>query len=192
MGSRIDIEDKLVIEKYNEVKNIKKVAKSFGVSTRPIKRILDKNNIHLTNRRYDVNHNYFEDIDCEEKAYWLGFLYADGCVRKSKSGSQLVLKLSIKDEGHLYKFKENIESGHKINYSESNVITKKGNLSTSKNCSIRVNSNKMIEGLIRQGCVPRKTFTIQTPNINDDLICLFIPTEHYFCSHLTTNIKMPD
>jgi hypothetical protein len=32
MGSRIDIDDNLVIEKYNELKNLKKVAKSFGVS----------------------------------------------------------------------------------------------------------------------------------------------------------------
>ena len=45
MGSRIDIDDNLVIEKYNELKNLKKVAKSFGVSLRPIIRILKKNNL---------------------------------------------------------------------------------------------------------------------------------------------------
>ena len=105
MGNRIDIDYNLIIEKYDELKNLKKVAKSFGVSLRPIKRILEKNNVELTNRRYNVNHEYFKIIDSEEKAYWLGFLYADGCVRKSKSGSQVVLKLSTKDEGHLIKFK---------------------------------------------------------------------------------------
>ena len=108
MGSRIDIDDNLVIEKYNELKNLKKVAESFGVSLRPIKRILKKNNLELTNRRYNVNHKYFEVIDTEEKAYWLGFLYADGCVIKTKTGSSLLLKLSVKDEEHLNLFKTNI------------------------------------------------------------------------------------
>ena len=103
MGSRIDIDDNLVIERYNELKNLKKVAESFGVSLRPIKRILKKNNLELTNRRFNVNHSYFRVIDSEEKAYWLGFLFADGCIRKNKTGSQVVLKLSTKDENHLIK-----------------------------------------------------------------------------------------
>jgi DNA-binding transcriptional regulator WhiA len=174
MGNRIDIEDNLVIERYNELKNIKKVAISFGVSTRPIKRILDKNKILLTNRRYNVNHSYFEVIDNEEKAYWLGFLFADGCVRKTKSGSQLILKLSIKDEEHLNLFKKNIESEHKIVYAESKVITKNNVLSVSNNCSLRINSNELVEKIINQGCVPRKTFTIERPKINDNLVRHFI------------------
>ena len=174
MGNRIDIEDNLVIERYNELKNIKKVAISFGVSTRPIKRILDKNEILLTNRRYNVNHKYFEVIDNEEKAYWLGFLFADGCVRKPKSGSQLVLKLSIKDEEHLNLFKKNIESEHNIFYSVSQVMSKSNVLSISNNCVLRVSSNEIVEGLIKQGCVPRKTFIIERPRINDNLIRHFI------------------
>ena len=30
--------------------------------------------------RYTVNESYFEKIDTERKAYWLGYLYADGFV----------------------------------------------------------------------------------------------------------------
>lgn len=174
MGSRIDIDKNLVIERYNELKNLKKVAKSFGVSLRPIKRILKENNFVLTNRRYEVNHDYFESIDTEEKAYWLGFLFADGCVRKTKSGSQLVLKLSLKDEEHLKLFKVNINSEHKINYYQSKTVSKKGTPSTSDNCVIRINSNKLIEDLINQGCTPRKTFTIRKPNIDEKFYKDFI------------------
>jgi len=166
MGSRIDIDDNLVIERYNQLKNLKKVAQSFGVSLRPILRILKKNNVELTNRRYNVNHSFFEVIDTEEKAYWLGFLYADGCVRKTKTGSQLVLKLSIKDEQHLEMFRSDIESEHKIMYHENKTVSKKGTPSISKNCLIRINSNKIIEDLINKGCTPRKTFTIDIPNID--------------------------
>lgn len=28
-------------------------------------------------KKYNFNEDYFEVIDTEEKAYWLGFLYAD-------------------------------------------------------------------------------------------------------------------
>jgi hypothetical protein len=174
MGNRIDIDYDLIIEKYNELKNLKKVAKSFGVSLRPIKRILEKNKVELTNRRYNLNHEYFKIIDSEEKAYWLGFLYADGCVRKTKSGSQVVLKLSIKDESHLIKFKNNIESEHKIVYNQSKTISKKGTHSVSSNCLIRVSSNEMVNDLINQGCVSRKTFIIDAPNIKEKFYKDFI------------------
>ena len=167
MGSRIDIDDNLVIERYDELKNLKKVAKSFGVSLRPIKRILIKNNIELTNRRFTVDYSYFNIIDSEEKAYWLGFLFADGCVRETKTGSQVVLKLSIKDENHLIKFKNDLNSEHKIFYYRNKTKTKNGTDSFSDNCVIRINSCEMVRDLIEQGCSPRKTFTIDKPNIDE-------------------------
>lgn len=167
MGSKIDIDDNLVIGRYNELKNLKKVAKSFGVSLRPIKRILKKNNIELTNRRFTVNYSYFNIIDSEEKAYWLGFLFADGCIRETKTGSQVVLKLSIKDENHLIKFKNDLSSEHKIFYNRSKTKTKNGTDSFSDNCIIRINSSEMVRDLINQGCLPRKTFIIDKPNIDE-------------------------
>lgn len=36
--------------------------------------------IYQVNRKYDVNKEYFTDIDTENKAYWLGFLWADGSI----------------------------------------------------------------------------------------------------------------
>lgn len=174
MGNKIDIDYNLIIERYNELKNLKKVAKSFNVSLRPIKRILENNNVKLTNRRYIVNQSYFEVIDTEEKAYWLGFLYADGCLRKTKSGGQLVLKLSSKDRNHLNLFKNNIESEHKIIYSQNRTVSKKGTPSTSDICAIRINSNKLVQDLINQGCIPKKTFAIDKPNIPEKFYKDFI------------------
>ena len=31
-------------------------------------------------RKWKVNENYFEKIDSDDKAYWLGFMCADGNV----------------------------------------------------------------------------------------------------------------
>jgi len=60
-----------------------------------------------------INQDFFDIINTEEKAYWLGFLYADGCIylqnherKNNRICSQYVLKIGIskKDEIHLQKF----------------------------------------------------------------------------------------
>ena len=56
--------------------------------------------------RYSLNERYFEKIDNNNKAYWLGFIAADGCVSNKKGGRYLYIELSRKDRDHLEKFKE--------------------------------------------------------------------------------------
>jgi hypothetical protein len=36
-------------------------------------------------KKYTKNDEFFKIIDTEEKAYWLGAMYADGCVRNDKN-----------------------------------------------------------------------------------------------------------
>jgi hypothetical protein len=173
MGRRINIDDDLVIKKYNELKNIHKVAEYFDVSIGPIVRILKKNNFELTNRRYNVNHFYFEIIDSEEKAYWLGFLFADGYIRERKTGNSLEMKLSVKDKEHLLLFKNSINSNHEI-VENINKVKYNGGISTSKMCHLAIYSLKLVESIKKQGIHSRKTFTINKPNIDNSLMNHFI------------------
>ena len=48
------------------------------------------------------NYNFFDKIDSEEKAYWLGFILGDGFI--SKNRFRLGINLNIKDANHLQKF----------------------------------------------------------------------------------------
>ena len=64
------------------------------------------NRLELKKEKYTYNHNYFENIDTKEKAYWLGFIYADGNV--NKAGSTLRINLQGKDHLHLAKFNKHI------------------------------------------------------------------------------------
>ena len=57
--------------------------------------------------RSTLNPMYFNILDTLEKAYWLGFLYADGEVRnkyREKPWYRISVELSIKDRDHLENF----------------------------------------------------------------------------------------
>jgi len=162
-----------VLEQYSSLKSIHKVAKHFNMSVGPIKKILKSNGINLTNRRYEVNHNYFDIIDTEEKAYWLGFLYADGYIRERKSGNSLEMKLSIKDKHHLELFRKSIGSNHIIVDGYNNVKYK-GGISSSQMSLIAIYSLQLVESIKSQGFHSRKTFTIDQPKIDEKLIHHFL------------------
>ena len=52
---------------------------------------LELKTLNRVNRR--INSNYFSVIDKPEKAYWLGFLFTDGCVDKLRTTGRIRLQL---------------------------------------------------------------------------------------------------
>lgn len=54
------------------------------------------------NYKYTYNRSIFSVIDTEEKAYWLGFILADGYLNEERNFLQI--KLGNKDKEHLFKF----------------------------------------------------------------------------------------
>ena len=114
----------------------------------------------------NLKRDYFHDINTKDKAYWLGFLYADGFLKTGKYGpSQICFKLSVKDENMVFKFISALGlNDEKIEYvSESNCYC------------IRFGCVKMIADLIHHGCVPRKSKIIELPTLNSrELYLAFI------------------
>jgi hypothetical protein len=162
-----------VLEQYSLLKNIHKVAEYFNMSVNPIRKVLKMNGVDLTNRRYEVNHKYFEKIDNEEKAYWLGFLYADGYIRERKFGNSLELKLSVKDDDHLKLFRSCLNSNHKIVYG-INKTHNNGKPSFSHMGHLAIYSSELVNYIKSHGFHSRKTFTISKPNLTGDLMRHFI------------------
>jgi intein-encoded DNA endonuclease-like protein len=170
---KIMLNDIEVRMKYDELLNIHEVAKYFNVSISPIIRILRENSIKLTNRRYNVDKEYFDDVNTEEKAYWLGFLFADGYIRERKYGNSLEMKLSEKDENHLHLFRKHLKSNHKIIKGINKTKCKSG-ISESRICHLAIYSNELVKSIKNKGMHSKKTFTIDKPNIDKNLINHFI------------------
>lgn len=105
----------------------------------------------------NANERFFEKIDSEEKAYFLGLLISDGNVFKDKTGRQasISITLDLNDEYILQKFKEVLN----VNTS----ISKDG-----RGCGqIAIRSNLMADDLKQYGVVPRKSYITYLPKIND-------------------------
>jgi hypothetical protein len=99
--------------------------------------------------RLSVDGRFFNNIDTEEKAYWLGFICADGNVH----GNCIKIMLKESDSQHLEKFKKDIKSSHKVS-----INTKYGR------CSISFRSVEMVKDLKKYGVVDNKSL-ILSPNL---------------------------
>jgi len=70
-------------------------------------------------KRYEINEHFFDNIDSENKAYWMGFIWCDGyCIKRIRDQGKIEysFKLSLQelDKNHLEKFKNDIESNYDI------------------------------------------------------------------------------
>lgn len=158
------LDENEVIRKYNELKSAIKVSKYFKCSTPSIHAILEKHNIKKigTNRVYEFNEEYFETIDTEEKAYWLGFIYADGCICKSiKEYDTKVFYFILKrsDRSSLEKFCNSIEISTDIIKNRSIVKNNK----KYPNSRITIHRQEFINHLMDKGVCFRKTFKTEFP-----------------------------
>lgn len=104
-------------------------------------------------QQYTQDNSLFEKIDNEQKAYWLGFLYADGCVYKckDKNSISITIELHPKDKYILDIFIKHLKSDRKV------MVNSRGYV------RLEIHSYKMGTDLIRLGCVPRKSTILKFP-----------------------------
>ena len=115
--------------------------------------------------KYFINKDYFNQVDNEWKAYWLGFLYADGWNTPQRC--QIGVNLALKDKGHLERFLLSLQSDYPIHITKPKELIIRGNKTNSYGEARLMISNKTIsEDLDRLGCVFHKTSCLIFPNEN--------------------------
>lgn len=137
--------------------NISAILRRKGIKCR------DKKDVFKNQKYNDIDLSFFRVIDCEANAYFLGLLYADGCVQTKNHAYTTTLKLKNDDQMIIEKFRD-------IMSPSSPVKTTGG-----KYAYFRVNQKEVCEQLIALGCVPNKSLILQFPNcLPEHLISHFL------------------
>ncbi len=172
MGKLNDIDCSNICNDYLLGLSYVLLSKKYNICTWSIRNVLKKNNIKSRIRKHNCNEDYFEKIDTNEKAYWLGLLFADGYVRKRKQsngkhkqGGIVGISLKNGDEYLLEKLIIDLESTYKLTKQIKNEFL---------SYKLEVNSSKMADDLINLGCVPNKSLKLLPPILTDKFICHFI------------------
>ena len=170
-GSRINWTEEqinFIIEYYKKKNSVLEIAQMFDTSQETIRKLLHKNNIKTKSKSEKAkesrprNSGYFKIIDTPDKAYWLGFLYADGGIQLRNKSYSLRINLKKEDDAHLYKFLKAIDAtSFKIKYT-----IKKTKDKIYEGCYVSICDKEMVQDLIDKGCAPRKSLILKFPNEN--------------------------
>jgi hypothetical protein len=181
----IDVEEQIVKDFNNKV-FLKELSKKYQLSLYKLRIILKKYNLSAEINRgkgrgdCTCNSKYFNKIDTNEKAYWLGLLFADGYISTERAkGIQFKMSLGLSkecDKSHIYKFSETLESTHKIVIVQPSSRPNKNGKIINRSIQHRVDihNKELVTDLINLGLTPRKSNTCEFPNIDDQYLSHFI------------------
>ena len=162
-----------IVKDYQNGKSLRQIEKDYNVARQSVAKYLEEKQIKTVKgnhyRKYSHQYDYFENIDTEEKAYWLGFMFADGYIVDCSNRygeDKFGITLHSKDKITLEQFKKSIQSTNPIIDVSSNGRQLH---------RIIMSSQKSVDDLISHGCVKQKSLILKPPiNVPEELIHHFI------------------
>lgn len=117
---------------------------------------------------YYSDETVFDMIDTPEKAYWLGFIAADGCVyRREGHQAMLAFGISTEDEEILVNFKNFL-------HSEKPISRSKDKRRESYMSNLQITSNHLCDALRKLGINSQKTWALDMNTVLNS-----IPTKFF-------------
>lgn len=165
-------EKEIINDYFVNGQSIREIAKKYGGTTTPIVTLFKNEDLNFREpssyRKYSIDEHYFDNIDTEEKAYILGFLYADGANCSTKNHYIISLTVHPKDIDILNKIRNELKM-------ESPIFDHTDSNSGRKYKKIQICNKHMVSMLEKYGVVPKKSLIIQYPEwIRDDLARHFL------------------
>lgn len=171
-------EEKIIIQDYQEGLSLAAVGRKWHCDPSTVKNILKAYNVSTRNRsearrqflHYTLNENIFEKIDTPEKAYWLGVMYSDGYISKTKYTNKFGISVSLKDKEWLEKYKAFLNYSGEVKIYETAEGSYKAGVQYAR---LLIGNNKIVDDLEKWGVVEHKSKVLKTlPKIDflDDFI----------------------
>jgi len=149
-----------IISLYKGGMDAPEIGRRFGCHSSMAYYVLERSGIDRREQVACDNAGYFDEIDAPEKAYWLGFIGADGCVTGFNRGyPRLAIKLARRDRDHLLILHGALSANRPV---RDHAEMSKGQIRPYS--TLTVNSPALVEGLLRHGITARKSATLQPWN----------------------------
>lgn len=132
----------------------KELAKEYGSSRSFVLKLWMDNDYHKPpSFKYYVNQDYFKEINTAKKAYFLGFISADGCVyKREKHQGLLSISIQKRDDEMLKQMIVDMDSTHHLLY-------------RSNYCALAITSDSIYQDLLNLGVSQRKSWSIRFNDI---------------------------
>lgn len=138
-----------IIKDFRNGLNCNNLQQKYGHDLYNIQKFLQKHGLDAKipkKQIYSCEEKYFDKIDSHEKAYWLGFIYADGNVYRTS----LQICLAHKDIEIITNFQKSIQSNHKI-YNDRGYPR------------LQINNQYLYNSLVKLGVVKNKSLVLKFP-----------------------------
>lgn len=140
---------------------------------------LKSRKLGLKKPRYEFNKRFFEEINTPEKAYWIGFIFADGYITSQPSSKsyEIGIMLEKSDFEHLKKFNKSLNGNVPVKFRKrkNHLKTESHHKDYTESCTIRLYSYDMYNDLVSKGILENKTYKdFSINNIPVDLQWHFI------------------
>jgi len=137
------------------------LSRQFNISSVAIGGLLKRRGYKMKSqselqRKYEINENFFDTIDTQEKAYFLGFLYADGYNNTERNSVALSLKES--DKEILVTLNGLLQPTKPLQY-----VIVRNNSNTQNQYRLVIANKHLSKKLSELGCTKAKTFTLTYP-----------------------------
>lgn len=147
-------DSKYIIDLHNKGNNARQIGEILNYDTQVISALLKKmgrrsiRGVHKNGFKYDINHDLFDNIDNEAKAYYLGWLASDGCVVENA----ITIQLKNTDSYILEPFRDLV--------CPEKVLHEYKTKCNSEQVRLVWRSTKTVESLSKLGITPRKSLTM--------------------------------
>ncbi len=167
MQKRVEEKRSELIDLYvNQGYSIGKLVNTLGMSKATVRAVIESEGLIIrdqsqqqliNNGSGSLRHDAF-DILTPEALYWIGFIYADGCIAKKGNRHLITVDLSTRDKGHIEKFKAFLKAGVSIrDYTRNQNINGKG-VKAYYTSVITISSKPIYDKLVSLDFTSNKTY----------------------------------